>query len=314
MSPEVAAYFKRLQAQLHLAPNLSAEIVRELQDHLEDQAEELLRTGVPERQAWRMGLSRLGSAEAIAQSLRDAHRSPTWFEALFGGAAFVVPGVLLGLHAWPNPWIMLAVALAVLAIVSVGQFRDRPLWFYPWAGIGLIPPFIVGDLAFDFVTHHAAALDGARNPRLLAQTAGAGLYFPLAALLLSLAILVAIRRDWLDASIMLAALPPMLAWLIAYHSLGGLQDSQRHLSETSALIGSVYLGMTASTVAFLRIPRRPMRLLALLAAAVFLTIASGIFAVAGFQSFILLVMRAVLLLAFLLSPALALRYRLRAVT
>ena len=314
MSPEVTAYFKRLQSRLQLAPDLSAEIVRELQDHLEDRAQELVRTGVPERQAWRIGLSRFGSADAIAQSLREAHQAPTWLEALFGGSAFAVPGVLLGLHAWPNPWIMLGVALAVLVIVAIGQVRDCPPWLYPWAGIGLIPPFIVGDLAVHFLANHAAAVTAVRDPRLVALTVGAGLYFPLAALLLAAAILVASRRDWLDASIMLAALPPMLGWLIAYHSPGGLQDSQRHLSQTSALIGSVYLGMSASTIAFLRIPQRPMRLLALLAAAVLLTVASGIFAVAGFASFILLVIRAGLLLVFLLSPALALRCCLRAAT
>ena len=269
---------------------------------------------LPERQAWRVGLARLGSAEAIAQSFRDAHRRPGWSEALLGGGAFAVPAILIGLHAWPNPWIMLGVTLAVIALIAAGQGRERPSWFYPWAGIGLILPFIVGYRAFDFIARHASTLGAARDPRLLVEGVGAALFFPLAATLLALAILVAIRRDWLDASIMLAALPPMLAWLIEYHAMGGLKDSQRHLSGTSALIGSVYLGMAASTVAFLRIPHRPARILSLLFAAAVLTVASGIFAIAGFQSFVVLILRAVLLLAFLLSPALALRYRLRAVT
>lgn len=313
MSPEVTAYLRRLRDQLRLDPRVEAEIVRELHDHLEDQANEFVQAGIPERQAWSQGLARFGRAESIAHSIRGAHLEASWTDTFFGGAAFLLPGALIGGGLWRNPFAVLAAAICVFAVVAVGLRQGRPLWFYPWVAIALIPPFIAGYIAFVFLSHQVMDLDAARSTAALVEIICAGLYFPVAGLGLATLILLVVRRDWLDASLMLAAIPPMLAWLVEVRALQGLANAQAQLHDLSTLIGSVYLGIAVAVVAFLRGQRRPRKVAALLIASVVLVSASSVAAGAGVLSFVL-IRRTSLLLIFLLSPALTPRYGWRTTT
>lgn len=310
MFPEAAIFFHRLRAHLQLGPSVDSEIVRELETHVEDSTERLVLQGVSEHQARHLVISRLGRPQTLAHLMRQAHRVTPWHEALFAAAPLLLVSMLIGVRLWQHPAVAVGSCLLVVAVTLYGLSQGRPAWFYSWAGVALTLPLIAGYIAFAVAQQQIPQLAaGHAGPSVLLGVAGAGLYFPVGLLVVVTAVLVAARRDWLDASVLLSPLPGVLVWIIAIHHAGGLRHPDASVIGTSELLGVVYLCMASSVVAVVRSRSRPTKIAIILGAALLLV---SLATPRDSQSALLTIaIRASLLMVFLLSPALMVRRALR---
>lgn len=308
MSSEAARYFEQLRSHLHLGERIEADVLRELQTHVEDRVDDLVRRGVPEARALEIAIRGLGRPRTLAHLMRQAHLVTPWNEALLGAAPLALLAPVIGLELWRHGAVIAPVAVVIVVVTLYGLWLGRPAWFYPWAGVALTIPLYAGYLAFLLLSHGMPRLlHGEDSLWAWVGVGGAVLYFPVGAIVMAGAVLVAVRRDWLDASVLLSPLPGALACIIAVHDAGGLTSFGAPSTSTSLTLGSVYLAMAVAAVVFLKAPTRELKVTTLVGSALFLLLASSLVADAD-VGLVSLGARSVLLLAFLLSPALVARH------
>jgi hypothetical protein len=308
MSSEVAGYFERLRTHLRLGDVAeSDDVMRELATHVEDRVDELVRRGMSPREATETTLRGFGRPRTLAHLLRQAHLATSWTDALLGAAAFVFLAVVLGGELWREPVLAAGSAALVVGITLYGLWQGRPSWFYPWAGAALTLPIAAGYIAFAVLHRGLPQLAYGADPLTLAGVAGALLYFPVGLFVVCAAVLVAVRRDWLDASVLLSPMPAMLVAVISIHRAGGISASGHALSDASPLLFGVYLSMGLATLALLRAPTRSLRIATLVGSAVVLLAVCTLLQDPG-GGVVTLAARSALLVGFLLSPALVARH------
>lgn len=295
------AYFARLRAELHLG-EADDDVLRELATHVEDEVELLTSQGVDAAEAARTAIGRLGRPQTLAHLLHQAHFSVRPREAAFGAAPMILAAVLIGARLWQWPVAAAATAVIVVTVTLYGLWRGRPSWFYPWAGVALTLPLFAGYLGFLGLQHPPFTDDTRALDAALFGFIGAVLYFPIGLLVVCGAVLVALRRDWLDASVLLSPLPVAFVWIVAVHRAGGLLHADDSLDGTSHLLALICVGMAVAIVAFMRARTRAMRVGVLLASAVLLTAMAG--TADASATLASTAARAAMLVGFLLMPAL----------
>lgn len=299
VSSELHTYLEGLRASLGLGSEVDDEVVRELRTHVEDHIADLQRDGLSEADATRTVLRRFDRPRALAAQFQAAYLPAGWQDALTAAAAFLLVGALFLSHLWNEPPAVAAVAAAVVAATLYGLWQGRPTWFYAWAGLALTLLSFVGYFAFVLVERAAGATAGGFDALALAGLAGAALYFPLALAILVSSVIVASRRDWLDASLMLSPSAPVAVWLATLHVGGGLEGG----ASADSALAATFLTMAIAVAVFVRVRSRGLKLATICATgAIVLVAVSSMYdpqlsatALAG---------RAVLLFGFLLSPAL----------
>jgi hypothetical protein len=307
MSSEVAGYFERLRTHLRLGDTAeSDDVMRELATHVEDRVDELVRRGMSPQEAAETTLRGFGRPRTLAHLLRQAHLTTSWADALLGASAFAFVALMVGGALWRVPAFAACGAVLVVGITLYGLWQGRPSWFYPWAGAALTLPIAAGYIAFAVLDRGLPELTHA-SPLTLAGVAGALLYFPVGLFVVSAAILVAVRRDWLDASVLISPLPAMLVAVISIHRAGGLSASGHALSDASPLLVGVYFSMALATFALLRAPTRNIRIATLVGSALGLLAVCTLLQDPGGGG-VTLAARGALLVGFLLSPALVARH------
>ena len=303
MSSEFDAYFQRLRSLLHLHPSAEEEVIRELRTHVEDRLADLERAGLSQQEARRLLFRRLDRPRALARQFQEAYLQASWHDACTAAAAFLLVGALYATHLWNQQVAVLGVASAIVAVTLYGLWQGRPTWFYPWAGLALTLLSFCGYLAFALLERSARLLaDGGFDSVSMLGFAGAALYFPLALIILGSCILVASRRDWLEASLMLAPSAPVVVWLAVLHENGGLRETGSSMAGADSALAATFLAMAAAVAVFVRVRTRTVKLATMIATAALL-----IFTVSAIYdpqlSLAGLAARTVLLWGFLLSPA-----------
>ncbi|MDE3096325.1 MAG: hypothetical protein KGK07_10050 [Chloroflexota bacterium] len=308
MPSETARYVQRLKPHLRLGGALESDFLREIEAHMEDRVASLVARGVPEPLARRRAVQGFGRPRTLAHLMRQAQLTTSWREALLGAAPFALLAALLGLQVWQIPAVAGAGSALIIGCTLYGLWLGRPAWFYPWAGVALLMPVFAGYLAFAVLNAELwNVLHGAATPYALAGIAGAGLYFPIGLLVVAASVLVAARRDWLDASMLLSPLPIVFVWIIEVHRGGGLLAADGSLSGMAPVLAAICLCAAAAAFVFLRATSRAVKCATLVTSALLLVLAAtllidpsgGVMTLGG---------RAVILLAFLLSPALVARH------
>ena len=306
MVPE-SAFFQRLCAQLDLDEPARREVLRELEDHVEDAVERLSRDGTPADDARRMVILRFGRPNTFAHLMRQAYAVTPWREAVLGAVPALLLAPIVAARLWQSPVVAATIALLIVTVTLYGLWLGRPPWFYPWAGIALSLPLIAGYIAFAVVGDGIADMrQGAVDASSLLGIVGGGIYFPVGLIIVSGAILVSVRRDWIDASVLLSPLPAAIVWIVAVHRAGGLVDTDASIAGTSNLLGATLICMAVATVALLRAPARSTKVATLIAGALFILLSGSL--VAADTSAPAFVARSVMLIAFLLSPMLVARH------
>ena len=303
MFPQPATYFDRLREHLRLDDSVESDVVRELQSHVEDSVDRLVHGGVPEHDARARVIGRMGRPQTLAHLMRRAHLVTPWPEALAGATPMLLMAALIAGTLWQQPVIALAASVLVVAVTLFGLFQGRPTWFYPWAGVALTMPLVAGYIAFEVLREQIPALaSGSASPTVVLGIAGAGLYFPVGLVVVVGAVLVAARRDWLDASVLLSPLPGVFAWIVAVHHAGGIRHANASMAGTAQLLGVAYVCMAFATIVVMRSRSRTTKIATMVVGALALV---SLGTPLDSQAALLTVgLRAGLLGVFLLSPAL----------
>ena len=308
MSSETARYVRQLRAHLRLGDELEADFLREIEAHVEDRVAALTASGVPGPRAQRLALQGFGRPQTLAHLMRQVHQTATWAEALLGAFPYALLAVLLAFHLWTMPWMTVSVAGLVAVVTVYGLWLGRPAWFYPWAGVALMLPVFAGYAAYAALeTQLPGLFAGTSTLWAIVGIAGAGLYFPVGFVVVAASVLVAVRRDWLDASVLLSPLPLALVFVIALHRSGGLPAPDGSLGGMAPLLAGVSLCAAAAMCFFMRTNTRPLRVATLVVSALLLLSTATLLGDPS-GGLIALGSRCVMLLAFLLSPALVARH------
>lgn len=303
MASELHTYFQHLRSSLNLSPRLADEVVREMETHAEDHLAELERQGLSREEATRTLLRGMARPRALAGEFRQAYVRPSWHDALSAAAAFLLVSALYATHLWSQPAAVLSVAAVIVGVTLYGLWQGRPTWFYPWAGLALTLLSFCGYFAFSLLESTAGPIgNGATSPVLVLGFAGAAVYFPIALVVLGSCILAASRRDWLDATLMLTPTAPVVVWLAVLHQNGGILDGAAAVAGADAALATTFFAMAVAVAVFVRVRTRTAKLGTLFAtAALVLLAASTIYDAQPAPA--LVTGRAILLFAFLLSPA-----------
>ena len=126
------AYFAKVAAELGLPPDMAADVLDELRDHVADATAALVTEGLDDRRAEREALARLGSPDALAEQLRRAHQTQRRLLAGAGGGVWTA--ISEGFYGLFFGWVFLGFAaflagLAAYALLGlVGSEGSRRTW------------------------------------------------------------------------------------------------------------------------------------------------------------------------------------------
>ena len=301
MTASPSGFFTDLDRNLHLAQDEQAEILYELQAHVEDETRELVEAGVPRDEARAHVLKALGSSEEIATYFYEVHSRGSWHHTALG----VIPHLLLALmfvfHLWTSPAWLVPMLVVALAISVVGWRMGRPRWTYPWLGYCLVIPVVSWGLAMSAVGYGAWAIVSRGDLPLSMPIYAASFVYIGLSLWLAIRFLSRVARpDWVMASLAVLPIPFLAYWFFYfYNGAAGRQPLQE--VDTSATV--VFLILAAATAVFFRVGRRLVRVALLVITAPSMLILAWL-SYQGGPGYVAVFLFSAVSLALLLSPAL----------
>jgi len=291
--PAKSNYTEKIKSHLRLDTTIESDVVREIRTHLEDKRNELIDSGISERQATAMATRVMGSPELVARQIYEVYSQGSWLQAIFAALPHLLVAAFFALHWWQNTFWLLGILIAVVSTVLYGWFHGKPAWLFPWLGYCLLPVIAIGILLIYLPGGWA----------WLAASA----YIPLALIIIFSITKKITRKDWVFASLMFLPIPIMLGWILTLwmlaleHENGFLSYEQ--LYDFAPLIALSFAALALTVTTFIRVRQHWLKVGVLLTLEIFVLI---IMALSGRSSINLggwlgLVLLAVILL---LGPAL----------
>jgi hypothetical protein len=304
MLPEIRNYLEEVRVHLHLDPITEGRVLSELHTYFQEKITELKEQGFIEIEAGREAIKSFGRARAVARLLYEAHSRGSWIEAMKTSIPHLLIAGLFYIHLWHNPVLVPIVFLAIVGITLFGWWHGKPNWLYSWIGYSLFPLLLAGFISWPTILQAVFLLREQGTPPSWPY-----LLLVLVLYILSLVIIIstmirAVKRDWILASLILVPLPILGSWLFNIEQSGGLfQTDSPSLHQWDAIMAAVLLVLAAASATFIRLRQRILKVGALTTIGVIAgTIAiHNIWGEIGFWG---LLVTSILLLLFLLSPAL----------
>jgi len=286
-------YTNSLKHHLRVDTTIRNTVVREIRAHIEDKKDDLIASGLSEKDATNAVMRLMGSPELVARQIYEVYSQGSWFQALFAALPHLLVAAFFALHWWQNTLWLIGILIAVVGAVIYGWCHGKPAWLFPWLGYCLMPVIAVGILLIYL-------------PGGWAWFA-ASAYIPLALVIIFSVTKNISKKDWVFASVMLLPLPIMMGWILALwiRALEGQHGflSYEQLYDFAPLIALSFgvLALTAAT--FIRVRQRWLKIGVLITLEIFIL---GIMALSGKSSinpggWLILVLLAVVLI---LGPAL----------
>lgn len=281
-------YTDSLKNYLRLDATIKANVLRELNAHLEDKSHELIESGLSKKEATATATKLLGSPQIVAKQMYEVYSQGSWRQAIFAALPHLLVAALFAMRCWQNTFWLIGMVVAIAGSVIYGWCHGKPAWLFPWLGYCLIPVIAVGILLI--------YLPGSWT--WFAATA----YIPLALLVIFSITRQTIKKDWVFASLMLLPIPIVLGWMLALE----LEDNliwHEQLREFAPLIALSFAVLALTVATFMRIRQRWAKIGALLTLEILLLVIIGLGgkSTIGFGGWLILVLLALLLL---LGPAL----------
>ncbi len=303
MSADLKVYLNSLKRALHLDPRQETEILREIQCHVEDRAQEMQDGGMSPDDSMEEAIRSLGNPRDLAQGMYASHSRASLGDTALASAPHVITALYFSLHLWAS---FLWVAIGYAAILSIGVWgwrSGRPNWAYPWLGYSLALPVAVWFFAFLALAYGAWSLVTIGSmPLPVLVYLGIIVYLPLSLSIVSSVVVRVIRRDWILASLMALPFPFIGAWLVFLQGQGGFPAYYtRHFQDTDVYTAMGLLALAVTTAIFCRMTQRMLRI-GLLLIAIPVVFALVWFSYQSEASPLSLVAMSVVCLAFLLSP------------
>ena len=286
----LSQYLDSIRDNLRLDLTDEREVIDELQTHIEDEFQEMREAGLSEEEAANACIKLLGSAKIVARQIYEAHSQGTWKQALLASMPHLLFASLFALNWWQGiGWLTITLGI-VLGMAVYGWLHGRPVWLFPWRGYYLLPVLVAGLLLLYLPK-------GWSWGAIL-------LYLPLALWLVWFITVRTVKRDWLHSALMTLPVPIIIGWFLAVGKDGKfLELSVEHIQHFAPSIGLTFFALAVTTVAFIRLRQRWLRV-ALLLLSGFLTLTMVAFYAegrVGLPGFLVLIL---IMLGLLLSPAL----------
>ncbi|MGH2545071.1 MAG: permease prefix domain 1-containing protein, partial [Ardenticatenaceae bacterium] len=265
----IRGYLNDLSRQLRLGPKEEDEILHELQDHINDKAQELIESGVSSDEAYDHALDDFGGSDTLARQFYAIHAQSSWHHTVLAVLPHVLIAVMFALHIWTSPGWM-ALMLVVAMVISVyGWRKGRPRWTYTWLGYTLIVPIVSWGLAMSAVGYGAwgIVMRGflpLSNPIYLVSFG----YLAGSLWIVVRVLSKAARPDWVMASLAILPLPFLGYWFFYFHNRAeslAAQGLRLHDVDNSA--AAVFLMLAVITAVFFRVGNRVFRVALLIIAA-----------------------------------------------
>lgn len=296
MATAVSQYLNDVRNNLRMDLPSEAEVIRELQTHIEDKLAEMKAAGLSEEEAARVCLRVFGSAKLVARQIYEAHSQGNWQQALMASLPHFLFALLFALNWWQGiGWLAVTLGL-ILSTAIYGWWRGQPVWLFPWLGYSLIPAIVAGILLIYLPIGWA----------WLAIV----VYVPLALWLICFVAIQTIKRDWLYIALTLLPIPIIIGWFLAVAEEGQLLAlSLDQIQQSARWIGLSFLALGATVAAFIRLRQRWLKVTLLVVSGFLTLIMVACYAGGrlGLPAFLVLNL---VMLALLLVPAL-LERRLR---
>ena len=254
-------YLSNLGRELHLAAPQSAEILSELEGHIEDRVHELEAKGVAPADALSRTLRELGASRSIARQLYEVHSRGTWYHTALAALPHLLLSGVFALSLWASPGWVIALLLLALGVSFFGWKRGRPNWTYPWLGYWLVAPIMSWGLAMSAVGYGAwGVVTQGALPLSLPIYIASFVYFALSLWIVVRVVSKVARRDWVMASLTLLPVPFLAYWFFFFYDRpdvlpGGGQAAQGFGSSGAV----VFLVLAIATAIFFRVGRRVLR-------------------------------------------------------
>lgn len=265
MTRPVRGYLSDLGAHLHLDPSQEGEILRELQGHLEDRAQELADSGMSTDAALTQAMREMGESRVIASSLYEVHSTRSWHHAGLAALPHVLLSLMFALHIWTAPvWVSLLLGIALIISV-LGWRAGRPTWTFPWLGYVLMVPLISWGLAMSAVGYGAwGIITTGSLPFGIPLYLGSLLYIGVSLWIVIRIVSRVARKDWLMASLTVLPIPFLAYWFLYFYDNDELftpsgERVGQSLQEVDSSAAIVFLILAIATAVFFRVGRRAVR-------------------------------------------------------
>ena len=297
------SYLLNLAKQLRLAPEAKDDILREMEDHLEERTAEMEKAGLTPPEAQRRAAAHMGRPDAVANDLYTIHSRGSWRDILLATLPHLLLAALFALHLWTEI-LVLMVGMALFTFIAYrGWKKSGAKWTYSWLGYCLAAPTISWIMAFMALGYAGWTLLTKGSlpfsiPLLLALI----IYVPISLWILAGVIMRLVKRDWLLASFTALPFPFLTSWLLFLNWQGSLWSGSSKIQETDSDRVVVFLALAVTTAIFFKVGRRLVQI-ALLTLSTALMVVYTVVAIPlsfGLLAVILVILSSV---AFLFSPA-----------
>ncbi|MFC1973764.1 permease prefix domain 1-containing protein [Chloroflexota bacterium] len=297
MIPEIIDYLDEVKSHLRLNPESEKPVIRELHTHFQEKMGELQEAGFSKEDACRAAVESFGRSRVVARRMYEAHSKGSWIEAAIASLPHLVFVCLFVLHLWLHPVLTPILLVAIVAVTLYGWWHGKPSWLYTWIGYALLPLLVGAYIC-------ASLLWGPGSfPSVWAVLVIlAFILFSIWAILLTT--IGVVRRDWILASLMLVPLPVFGGWLLNLENGGGLlRGGVEVIHKFDMAMAGALIALAVTSAAFIRLRQRVMKIGALISIGI-IAMAVAAHGLWGGLGFFGLLATALLLVAFLLSPAL----------
>ena len=256
-----SGYLSDLGRRLHLGPREEAEILSELQTHVEEKTQELIEDGVSSDEALTHALNDLGASDNIAREMYEVHSRGSWYHTALAALPHILLSLMFAFHLWTTPGWVFLMAVVSIVISIVGWRMGRPRWTYPWLGYCLMAPIVSWGLAMSAVGYGAwAVVTRGSLPLGIPIYAASFVYIAFSLWIVIRFVSRVARPDWVMASLAVLPVPFLVYWFFYFYNRGeSLQSSGLRLQEVDGSAAVVFLVLAAATVIFFRIGWRLVR-------------------------------------------------------
>jgi hypothetical protein len=237
--------------------------------------------------------------------MNEAYGQSTWREVAIAVTPHIVVALLFSLHLWRHPFVAPMVFLSIVAMTLFGWWKGKPNWLYSWIGYSLFPLLVAGYQTRHFLIQTLNYIfkgEGQMlSPWILCLLL---IFYGLSIFVVLSTTIRVVKRDWILATLMLVPLSILGIWLYNIEEVGGLFQKTTHIVfYWDPVLAKILAVLGAASALFMRLRQRILKIIALLAIGT-MTGAMVVHNIWGDVGFFWLLMISVILLLFLISPAL----------
>ncbi|MCL5987239.1 MAG: permease prefix domain 1-containing protein [Actinobacteria bacterium] len=305
MSMRIKDFLEEVKSHLKLDPLTERQIIKELSTYFQDKIEELRGKGLSENDAIKAAIESFGRARNIAKLTYQAHSAGSITDALLAALPHFIVAGLFASHLWSNLGVLIGVLVVFVIVTLFGWWIGRPRWIYTWIGYSLSPT-VIG--TYLMLPVFRSTLSELLHQDMIAQkmwiTLGVLLFFIFTAWVFIYTIIRVIKRDWILVTLMLVHLPVIAGWLLTLEQKGGLLNADLTTLQFANIPMSItllVLGVTSAS--FIKLRSRAAKIGALMIIGP-TALSLFVYASVGYPGMLKLLIVSVLMLIFLLTPAL----------